>query len=197
MPRPYRLGQRQAAADLTRARILEAARQLLGSPEGVGGFSVDAVARQAGVARMTVYYQFRSKVGLLEAVMDDLAVRGGVVELPLVFSREDPRNALEALVGIFTRFWASDRLVMRRLRASAVLDPELEVALRARDDRRRNALRAVLGRMDGGRPEAVELLEALTSFETFDLLVEAHPPDEVAAIVYGAALAVLEREPPG
>ena len=33
--------------------------------------AIDAVARQAGVARMTVYYQFESKKGLLEALLDD------------------------------------------------------------------------------------------------------------------------------
>src|SRR5262249_35010278 len=69
-PRPYRLGQRQAAAEQTRARILAAARELLVASAGFSGFSVEAVARQAGVARMTVYYQFGSKPGLLEALYD-------------------------------------------------------------------------------------------------------------------------------
>src|SRR5438034_816285 len=69
-PRPYRLGQRQVAADETRSRILNAARAQL---ETEASFSIDAVARRADVARMTVYYQFGSRRGLLEALIDDLA----------------------------------------------------------------------------------------------------------------------------
>src|SRR5438034_7095657 len=78
-PRPYRLGQRQVAADETRSRILNAARAQL---ETEVSFSIDAVARRADVARMTVYYQFGSRRGLLEALFDDLAVRGGIPQLP-------------------------------------------------------------------------------------------------------------------
>ena len=67
-PRPYRLGQRQVAADETRSRILNAARSQL---EEEASFSIDAVARRADVARMTVYYQFGSRRGLLEAAGAD------------------------------------------------------------------------------------------------------------------------------
>src|SRR2546430_11163673 len=78
-PRPYRLGRRQPAAQRTRARVLRAARELLTARAGAEPFSVDAVARRAGVARMTVYHQFGSRRGLLEALFDSFAVGG---ELP-------------------------------------------------------------------------------------------------------------------
>lgn len=81
MPRPYRLGQRQAATEQTRARILAAARDLLMSHDGYARFSIEAVARQADVARMTVYHQFGSKIGLLEALCDSLAASGGMEHL--------------------------------------------------------------------------------------------------------------------
>jgi AcrR family transcriptional regulator len=80
-PRPYRLGQRQAASERTRTRIIIAARELLLSVEGFAGFSIDAVARQADVARMTVYHQFDSKIGLLEALCDSLAIYGRMEQL--------------------------------------------------------------------------------------------------------------------
>src|SRR5947209_18395237 len=112
-PRPYRLGQRQAAADQTRARIVAAARELLGARSGFAGFTIDAVARQAGVARMTVYYQFGSKVGLLEALCDSLAARGGIEQLMTAFCQPDSLDALREFVAVFGRFWSSDRLVTR------------------------------------------------------------------------------------
>ena len=69
-PRAYRLGERQALVDETRGRIVAAARELLRAGDDVARFSMEAVARAAGVSRMTVYYQFGSRVGLLEAVCD-------------------------------------------------------------------------------------------------------------------------------
>src|SRR5579872_5055175 len=121
MPRPYRLGQRQVATDQTRARIIAAARELLSAGDGFAGFSVEAVARQADVARMTVYYQFGSKVGLLEALSDDLAARGGMERLAEAFRQPDALQALDAFIAVFGRFWSADRLATRRLRGLAAL----------------------------------------------------------------------------
>src|SRR5713101_5406230 len=92
-PRPYRSPRRAAAAE-TRARILAAARTLLGGGKDLPPFSLDGVARQAGVTRLTVYNQFESKRGLLEAVFDDMAQRGGLSELPAVFAEADANQAL-------------------------------------------------------------------------------------------------------
>ena len=89
-PRPYRLGQRQATTEQTRARIINAARELLAESSGFSGFSIDAVARQADVARMTVYHQFGSKIGLLEALSDSLAAHGGMEHLADAFRRPEP-----------------------------------------------------------------------------------------------------------
>ena len=83
-PRPYRLGQRQATTEQTRARIIAAARELLVARKGFSGFSIDAVAR------MTVYYQFGSKIGLLEALSDSLAAHGGLEQLAAAFRCPDP-----------------------------------------------------------------------------------------------------------
>ena len=52
----------------TRTRILEAAARLA-HERGPGGFSMDVLAKEAGVARATVYEHFRSK----RAVLDELA----------------------------------------------------------------------------------------------------------------------------
>src|SRR3989440_4303415 len=118
-PRPYRLGQRQATTEQTRTRIITAARNLLLESQGFSGFSIDAVARKADVARMTVYHQFGSKVGLLEALSDFLAAHGGMEHLADAFRRPEPFDALDEYLTVFSRFWSSDRLVMRRLRALA------------------------------------------------------------------------------
>ncbi|HXN01237.1 MAG TPA: helix-turn-helix domain-containing protein [Candidatus Dormibacteraeota bacterium] len=195
-PRPYRLGQRQIAADETRTRILDAARSQLAEETS---FSIDAVARRADVARMTVYYQFGSKRGLLEALFDLLAARGGLLQLPSAFQQSDPMVALKRLIEIFARFWSSDRVVLRRLRAMAALDPELDQVLRERSEGLRNALRVILSRLPARgahAAETVDLLFALVSFENFDLLAGPdRTPEEVGPLVNRAAAAVLAHQP--
>jgi AcrR family transcriptional regulator len=200
-PRPYRLGQRQATSEQTRARILAAARQLLAAAGGIGAFTVEAVARQSDVSRMTVYYQFGSKAGLLEALFDQLATTGGLQGgAAAALGQPDPLDALAAYIAAFGRFWAAERLVLRRLRSLAALDPELEHGVRARDARRRKGLELLAGRLADryGQPppqalgEAVVVLHMLTSFEAFDALAGPdRSPQDVAGQVHRLAVAAL------
>ena len=172
---PYRPSPRGTTSEGTRTRIVESARELLADPDARVEFTVDAVAARAGVSRMTVYYQFGGRAALLEAVLDDVATRGGVPEVAAAMRQQSAEAALADLVAVFCRFWASQRLVVRRLRAMAVLDPELAGVFR--DDRRRQLIAAALNRDGTGSPAAwpatesvIALLAALTSFETYDSL---------------------------
>ena len=202
-PRPYRLGQRQATTDQTRARILNAARELLMKSDGFSGFSIDAVARQADVARMTVYHQFGSKIGLLEALSDALAAQGGMEQLASAFRQPDPLDALDTYIAVFSRFWDADRLVTRRLRALAALDPDFEHVIQARNERRRQGLRVLVGRIaqQSGRlppervDEVVDILYTLLSFESFDTLAgPTRSLEEVAPIIQRLARAALRLD---
>ena len=202
-PHPYRLGQRQATTDQTRARILTAARELLMQSDGFSGFSIDAVARQADVARMTVYHQFGSKIGLLEALSDALAAQGGMEHLASAFRKPDPLDALDTYIAVFSRFWDADRLVTRRLRALAALDPDFEHVIQARNERRRQGLRVLVGRIaqQSGRlppervDEVVNILYTLLSFESFDTLAgPTRSLEEVAPIIQRLARAALRLD---
>src|SRR5262249_28124558 len=152
----------------------EAARDLLAAPRGLSAFTIDAVAKQAGVARMTIYYQFGSKSGLLEALCDRLAIRGGIEGMREVFCQSDPLDALDKFIAVFGGFWESDRLVIRRLTSLGALDPELERVLRGRGERRRQGASGIVGRLTEtlGLPalesfhDSVAILLTLTSFET-------------------------------
>jgi AcrR family transcriptional regulator len=165
------------------------------------GFTVDAVARRADVARATVYYQFGSKTGLLEAVCDDLADAGGLAELARVFTNPASDAAIDGFITAFAGFWAADRIVMRRLRALAALDPDVGLVIAARDQRRREGLVILVGRLPASTAAAaeqtVQLLYTLTSFETFDTL--AGPDQDLAyalPIVIRLAGAVLSLQAP-
>jgi AcrR family transcriptional regulator len=186
-PRAYNLGQRRGPVDRGRQQILDAARRLLAGSESYTAFTVDAVARQADVARATVYYQFGSKAGLLEAVCDTLAEAGQMSELAAAFTEPDPREGLRRFIGCFGQFWSADRAAMRRLRALAALDPDVGAVISARDQRRQEGLTVLAGRLAGASVlaaepgHAVRVLFMLTSFETFDAL--AGPDQDLTAVV--------------
>jgi AcrR family transcriptional regulator len=199
-PRPYQLGRRKAAADQTRARIIAAARKLLAGKGGLGGFTVDAVAREAGVARMTVYYQFGSRIGLLEALFDSLASHRGADRLVAAIGRPDPLEGLAEFVESLGRFWNSDRRIVRRLQGLAAIDPDFEAVWQAREALRRQGLRTLVERIahTNARPtpeaidEAVDVLYALVAFETFHAITGPDRPFAKAApVIYHLALAAL------
>src|SRR5262249_62227896 len=99
-PRAYNSPSRIVAATKTRQCIVAAAAAILGTAEGISGFSLQAVAEKAGVTRLTVYNQFGSRRALLEAVFDDMAVRGGVHRIPRVMAGFPPAGAVMPVICI-------------------------------------------------------------------------------------------------
>ena len=184
--------KREASANETRQRILEAARQTL-AQESEDALTMDAVARRADVSRLTIYYQFKSRPGLLEALYDYLASRGGMQRMSEVFREADPSKSLDQLVDVFVAFWSSDRVVIRRLRAMAALDSEIREGLLSRDARRRHIAREILTRMagDGKKkdpdehfPAAADVIATLTGFATYDALATAgHSDKEIITMI--------------
>jgi AcrR family transcriptional regulator len=116
-PRRYRMEKRQASRDETRQRILDAARELLSGDQSPD-LSMEAVARRADVSRLTIYYQFTSRAGLLEALYDHLATRGHMQRMPEVFQQANQEQALGKMIEVFAGFWSTDTAVLRRLRST-------------------------------------------------------------------------------
>jgi AcrR family transcriptional regulator len=166
--RAYDSTKRQEAAAATRGELIDAAKALLAAKDGVSALTIDAVAARAGTARATVYNHFASKDALLEALYLDLATRGGLEALPAALAIADPMAALMRIVEIFGAFYAGEPLVLRRLRALAALDPDVEKGMAKRDGWRRSFVRSVLDRL---RPrhadDTLEIIWSLTSFESF------------------------------
>lgn len=136
----------------TRARLLSAARELIVSGDGRPP-SAGAVARRAGVSRLTVYDHFGSHAGLLAAVA---AARPA----PAI----DPRAGLRAAIVAACEHWAADPALFRRLSPAGQASPipAREVAL-------------ALAETDGLRPgcsvrEAEDVIAIVTSFAAFDRL---------------------------
>jgi AcrR family transcriptional regulator len=202
-PRPYRLGLREKAMEETRARVIAAARELILGEDALAGFSLDAVARKAGVTRMTVYHRFGSKRGLLEALFDTMGARGSLGErLSEVFSQPDPLAAFRGYIDIFCDFWEIDRVMNRRLRGFAALDEEFAAAIAYRYERRHHAIEFLLSRLAKEEraasatisEEQVQTVLALTGFEFYDVLAGDRAPQSVAAMIYDLMLSVLRSD---
>ncbi|WP_439358637.1 TetR/AcrR family transcriptional regulator [Bradyrhizobium sp. DASA03007] len=195
--RNYVSSARASAAAETRERIIAAGARLLRKDASIANFSLDVVAKAAGVTRLTVYNQFGSRRGLLEAVFDDIASRGGLFELTEVMAMADPRAALDRVVEIFCTFWGHDAAV-GGLNQAIATDPEFGEALVARNERRRELLAALLSRIVGKHAakravrDSVDLIFVLTSYPTFAALRPQRSTEEVCRLLQAACRAVVD-----
>jgi AcrR family transcriptional regulator len=119
---------------------------------GTAAPSIGAVARRAGVSRLTVYHHFGSHAGLLQALADTAAAR-----------RADTAS-LEAAVAAACDRWSAQPGLFRRLPAATATDPALAHDLAER-----------LAAEDRLRPgcslrEAEDVIAVVTSFPAFDRL---------------------------
>jgi AcrR family transcriptional regulator len=196
--RPYCSPVRDAAAAEKRARVVNVASRLLREQESAAAVSMEAVAKAAGVTRLTVYKQFGSRRGLLEAVFDERAQEGGLGRIGEAMAMDDPRAALGRLIEIFCEFFGSD-VSLGRLHDAAGLDPEFAQALAERNERRRVVIGLLIDRINAGDPEAapktgdaVDLLFGLTSFTMYRSLAANRPQHAVCALLKAACAAILD-----
>jgi AcrR family transcriptional regulator len=189
--RHYVSSVRAAAAAQKRDRVIQAATRLLRENNSIAAFSLDGVAKAAGVTRLTVYNQFGSRRGLLEAVFDEIARQGGLSRIGEAMAMPDPGMALDRLVEIFCHFWSWDSAI-GRLQQEMSADPELARALIERNERRRKALEYLVARAAGpeassrARQDAVDMIFALTSYPMFAMLRSNRTTDEACALIKSA-----------
>jgi AcrR family transcriptional regulator len=185
--RTYCSPVREASATQTRGRIVAAASALL-AEGGRQLCSLEAVARRAGVTRLTVYNHFESKRGVMEAVFDDLTQNAGLFELAAVFADSDPRRALNRLVVVFCNFWSTRRAMLAKHRAAIATDDEIAQSLMQCGEWRRQGLTVLVEQLmpaSGQRSaDLVDVLFALTSFEMFEALsVRNRRPKAIEALL--------------
>lgn len=194
--RSYVSPTRAAAAAEKREVVVRSATAFLRERD-IARFSLDAVAKAAGVTRLTVYNQFGSRRGLLEAVFDEIARSGGLTRLPQAIAVEEPVQALRALVDVFCDFWGGDP-ALGRLFDAIGLDPEFGEALTARNELRRGILTRLVERMrieatPSAKRDVVDLMFTLTSYPAYRLLAATKSDKAIRRIVKDACVDAIER----
>ena len=176
--RSYTAGLRQEQAEMTRRRILEAARRLLAA----GGYStvtMDDIAREAGVAYQTVYAVFGTKLRLAEAMIE-----AGWPHIDEAMKLVDQvRESADAKVWLRTAARVTRQInepcgdLVRFMRESG--DPVLLARYRTVEDERFSQLRELADMLErSGRlrstitsSEALAVLWAMTGADWYSQLV--------------------------
>ena len=98
-----------------------------------------------------------------------------------VFMAPDGESMLARMVEVFSGFWSQERLVLRKIRAIAAIEPDFGQAVKARDQRRHQIAERVVERLfalqegltQEERSRKIAALVALTSFEFFDAFADS------------------------
>jgi len=190
--RTYNLQKRARASEETRLRIIEAARDLF-SESGYPNVSLDQIADTAGVSRQTVYVQFGSKQGVLEALSGyiEQSSFGTGAELDdrmtaLAEEYNERANPVDDLLALIDEgfhrlmhFYGTNAPLLRNCRAQAAYDPLFRVIWIEGNGRHRRAMGVIIetiGTMGLLAPgwtaeSAADWLLAMTHFNAYDLLV--------------------------
>jgi AcrR family transcriptional regulator len=170
---------RSKQADETRARIASAARKLILS-HGFEAATIEAIAREAGVAVPTVYAVFGSKRRILTELVERAAF--GPVFQKLISEAEaltDPEARLRVVARIARQVYDGERSESELLRKARVVLPELAAREEERNCGRYEAHCVTVGHLArAGRlnpainvQEARDILWAFTARDLYRLLV--------------------------
>lgn len=109
-----RLARKALRQDQHRAQLLEAARRLL-ADRGIVGFSVAAVAEEAGLSKSSFYYYFDSQEALVAALSEEALEREAQVLVAAIQAAPDGIRALSALLRARVQLYAGDFNAFRLL----------------------------------------------------------------------------------
>lgn len=181
-----------------RAGIIAAARDLF-VERGFHHTSVDDIASKAGVSRATCYYQFKSKNGLLDAVIAEVQRRAPAslrsrIRTPASLPR--PIDNLRGLIEEICLIWEEDRPLFRKVMALGEVDPEVGEVIDEREAERSLAIDATSHHLIAryARRATVEALWALTSFPIFNAIRLRASFDDVVEIITGMAATIIDPD---
>lgn len=140
--RGYRSELRKARAVETRRRILASAKNLF-ARYGVQNVTINALAHAAGVSGPTIFALFKSKTGVVRALIENTLFGPRYKELVArALSAGDPVERLRRTATLSRSTYDVERSEMSLIRGASALSPELK-SLEQANDRRRYRRQAV------------------------------------------------------
>ena len=139
---------RQVQAAETRIRIARAARRLFAA-QGYGATSIDAIAKEAGVATRTVYSAFGTKREILSLICDRWLQEAGAIErAEQVFAIADPVDRLRGAAGWLTNLYSAGFDVVLIFEAATDESPETKALLRSKLAGRNQVMDAMIASLE-------------------------------------------------
>jgi AcrR family transcriptional regulator len=185
---------RRELVTATRDRILAAASRLM-RERGPHGFSMELLAKEAGVARATVYEHFRSK----HALLDELA---SSTSRALTLNNQtkpigDPLAALRDMLGAVCRHWSDCDETVREFRTLVAVTGSDATSDGIDPVYLRGLVEAIAAsgqlRARWSLDDAVDALAVLTSHATFDRLRRANSrtPAQIETLLAKLAVVII------
>lgn len=177
--RAYRSELREAQAQATRNRILEIAEELFRTL-GFEQVTIEGLAECAGVSAPTIYSLFRSKLGVLRAVMYEAQLPKEYGELMREADvEESPAKRLALSARIARHLREREREQQELFRGAALLHPEFRELEREREEVRYEVQRRSVERFieEGALREGLtfekgrDILWMLTGRDVYRMLV--------------------------
>jgi len=128
VPRRYELKRRAERRDDTRRRIVDATIRLH-ETVGATGASITAIAREAGVSRLTVYRHFPDEVSLLRACTSTYNVANPPPDVTELLEIQDPGRRLEVALQRLYGYYADNEAMLLSGADALPTTPALGVAL--------------------------------------------------------------------
>ncbi|SKC98811.1 transcriptional regulator, TetR family [Burkholderia sp. YR290] len=139
----------QTRSETTRKKAIEAAFTIL-AREGVGGLTFDSLSRESGVSKGGLLHQFRTKHGVLTALLDYQRQQFEQIRLDYL-AKEAGKKAepnLAAHIAVYRESIKQPHSVARAVLAALVESPELLDDSKAADADRMKALQRESGDLE-------------------------------------------------
>jgi AcrR family transcriptional regulator len=181
----------------TRERLLDTARELFGR-DGYDATSIEAVLRQAGVARGSLYHHFENKPALFDAVLDEVIAEVAGKAARAAAQYDDPVESLRAGCAAWLRISLDPRVQQIALvDAPAVLGwsrwRELDEQYTLGGVRRSLQRLADSGRVPAAQVDALANMLLAAVGEAALLIVQAADPEATLADGLAAFDTLLDR----
>jgi AcrR family transcriptional regulator len=189
--RAYASKQRDEAAAVTRARVLKAAKALF-ARRGIDAVTIAELAARARVSTATVYAVFKSKEGILHALME-AALFGGRYQAASarLDGVSDPVEQIAMTAAVARAIYESESAELGLMRGASAFSPALRKLEQTFEDMRLSMQHERIKRLYAearARPglpiaKARRLLWMYTSREVYRMLVQeaGWTPDEYEA----------------
>lgn len=134
--RTYNAENREIQAAQTRSRILEAANELF-QAEGFDRVTINRLAKEAKVSMPTIYALFKSKRGVLQALIDSALPSSQFDRLVESYSTEkSPKKRLYLTARIARQIYDAERELGNLMSSASVVGPEFQELEEEREQRR-------------------------------------------------------------